>query len=186
MSADLESVQGPNVAGDTSGADGREQAADAVDPAIQRRLAVALFNRTWELLGVPDRTPEQVDELIGAAHASRYHWSRCGTLANECRGEWQIARVYATLGRTEPALWHARRCVELAEAAERAGVAEDWDIAAALEGLARAEALAGLPDAAATHARATAALEQVADEEDRELIARDLAAIRFEASETRG
>jgi len=32
-------------------------------------------------------------------------------------GPWQIARVYATLGRGEPELTHARRCLELAEAA---------------------------------------------------------------------
>ena len=40
-------------------------------------------------------------------------------------------------------MWHARRCVELADAAAAAGVADDWDLAAALEALARARAVAG-------------------------------------------
>ena len=54
--------------------------------------------------------------MIHAAHASRYHWGEVGDDVNLARGEWQCSRVYAVLGRGEPALWHARRCVEIAEA----------------------------------------------------------------------
>ena len=60
------------------------------------------------------------------------------------RGEWQCARVYSVLGHVEPALWHARRCVELAEADPDR---EDWDLPAAYEAMARALHVAG--DAAA-------------------------------------
>ncbi len=142
-----------------------------------RALAKALYNHVWTLLEAAERTPDQVDEMIYATHASAYHWLRSGgTLVNRARGEWQIARVYSTLGRGEPALWHARRCLELAEAATAAGVAEDWDLAAALEGLARAQAVSGDRAAAeATRTRAREALEQIADPEDRELIDQDLA-----------
>jgi hypothetical protein len=72
-----------------------------------RRLAVELFNHVWTLLELASRTPEQDDELVHAAHASRWHWSKAGTTVNLARGEWQISRVYAVLGRAEPALWHA-------------------------------------------------------------------------------
>ena len=82
--------------------------------------------------------------MVAATHASAYHWSKAGgTLANAARSQWQIARVYSTLGRGEPAVCHARRCLELAEAAAAAGVADDWDVPAALEALARAQAVAG-------------------------------------------
>ena len=107
---------------------------------------------------------------------SAYHWSKSGgTLANTARSHWQIARVYSTLGRGEPAVWHATRCLELAEAAVKAGVADDWDVPGALEGLARAQAVAGDRAAAeVTRARALQAVQAIADPEDRQLIEQDV------------
>jgi DNA-binding transcriptional MerR regulator len=154
-------------------------ATDMLDTEAHRRLGKELYNRTWTLIETGDRTPEQADEMLFATHASSYHWSKGGgTLANSARGHWQIARVYATLDRGEPAVWHARRCVQLAEAATTAGVADDWDLAAALEGLARAQAVSGdRAAAAATVVRARAALEAITDPEDRELIEQDLSSL---------
>ena len=79
----------------------------------RRRLAAGLFNRVWTLLDTPDRTPEQDDEMLHAAHASRYHWGELETGARLARGEWQCSRVYAVLGRPEPALHHAHRCLTM-------------------------------------------------------------------------
>jgi DNA-binding transcriptional MerR regulator len=153
--------------------------ASEISTEVHRQLGKDLYNHTWTLIETADRTPEQADEMVAAAHASAYHWSKgSGTLANAARGQWQIARVYSTLGRAEPAIWHANRCVQLAEAAAQAGVADDWDRAAALEGLARAQALAGdRAAAAATREEAREALAAIADPEDRELIEQDLNAI---------
>jgi DNA-binding transcriptional MerR regulator len=147
-----------------------------LDAEAHRRLGKELYNHTWTLIETADRTPEQADEMVLATHASAFHWLRAGgTLANAARGQWQIARVYSTLGRGEPAVWHARRCLELAEAATAAGVADDWDLAAALEGLARAQSVAGdRAGAAATLAGAREALATIADPEDRQLIEQDL------------
>lgn len=47
---------------------------DALDPETHRRLGKDLYNHTWTLIETPDRTPEQVDEMIAAAHASAWHW----------------------------------------------------------------------------------------------------------------
>lgn len=153
--------------------------ADMLDADAHRRLGKALYNHTWTLLELPDRTPEQVDEMIAATHASAWHWSKAGgTLANAARAQWQIARVYSTLGRGEPAVTHAQRCLELAEAATKAGVADDWDVPSALEGLARAQSIAGdLPAAAQTLAKGRAAAAAITDPEDRQLIESDLASI---------
>ena len=147
-----------------------------LDPATHRALGVGLFNRAWELLETPDRTADQDDELVHTAHASRYHWGHAeAEPARLARGEWQCARVYATLGRGEPALWHARRCLEILEAR---GALDDWDLPAAYEGLARANAVAGDRAASAGWvARAREALEAIADPEDRRIIEADLATI---------
>jgi DNA-binding transcriptional MerR regulator len=153
--------------------------AEMLDADAHRRLGKALFDHTWTLLETPDRTKEQVDEMIAATHASAWHWSKAGgTLANAARSQWQIARVYATLGRGEPAVAHAMRCLELAEAATEAGVADDWDMPSALEALARAQSVAGdRAGAAETLARGRQAAARIADPEDRQLIESDLASI---------
>ena len=75
-----------------------------LDAADRRQLAVDLFNHVWTLLEKTDRTPMQDDEMLHAAHASRYHWGEVGEPVNFARGEWQCSRVYAVLGRAEPAL----------------------------------------------------------------------------------
>jgi DNA-binding transcriptional MerR regulator len=151
-------------------------AIDGLDEATHRQLGKDLFNHTWTLIEKADRTPAETDEMLHATHASAFHWSRGGgTLANAARGQWQIARVYSTLGRGEAAMSHANRCLELVEAAIKAGVADDWDMPAALEGLARALAVSGDRAAATeTRERARAALDGIADPEDRQIIEQDL------------
>jgi len=151
-------------------------AVDAIDEQTHRQFGKDLYNHAWTLIERSDRTPAETDEMLYATHASAFHWSRGGgTLANAARGEWQIARVYSTLGWGDPALRHAQRALELAEAAAKAGVADDWDKAAALEGLARAQAVAGDGAAAvATRALAREALLEISDPEDRQLIEQDL------------
>ena len=145
-----------------------------LDAADHRRLGKDLYNHVWTLLETADRTAEQTDEMIHAAHASRWHWTVGGEPANRARGEWQCSRVYAVLGRGEPALWHARRCVELCE---EFGLG-DWDLAAAYEAMSRASLVAGDEAAARDWKdRATSALADIADPDDREPIEADLATL---------
>ena len=147
-----------------------------LDPAAHRRLAVDLFNHVWALLEIADRTTAQVDEMIHAAHASVHHWSFAGTTVNLARGEWQCSRVYAVLGRAEPALWHARRSLAYAESATAAGQAEAWDVPSAQEAMARAHAVAGdRAEAERWRALALDGLTRVEDLEDRRQIEQDLA-----------
>ena len=153
-----------------------DPAAD-LTPDVHRRLGIDLFNYTWTLIEKAERTPADVDEMLHATHASRYHWSKAAgaTTANLARGEWQCARVYSVLGRGEPALWHAQRCLDLVEAAEAEGVAEDWDRAGAYEALARAHATAGdRPNAERWRDRAKEAIAKVKNPLDREPIAQDI------------
>ena len=150
---------------------------DGLDPAQHRAVAVALFNRVWGLLEADARTEQQDDEMIHAAHASRWHWAHAGVPDEVQRlavGEWQCARVYSELGRGEPAVHHARRALELAG---QPGV-ESWVHASACEGMARAHRAAGDPGAFAEwQDRARAAVAAIEDAEDREVLERDLATL---------
>jgi hypothetical protein len=147
-----------------------------VTPEEERQLAVDLFNRAWTSMKLPARTPEQDDELLDTAYASAYHWLQVGTPANVARSQWQLSRVYVVLGRPEPALHHARRCLAWCEANPEA--LEDWDVPYAHEALARAHALAGDAEEARRHAGLARELATgVAGAEDREHLDADLATL---------
>jgi hypothetical protein len=142
----------------------------------ERQQAVDLFNLVWTLMETPERTPQQDDEMIHAAHASRHHWAAVGTDANLARGEWQVSRVYATLGRGEPAIYHAERCLAYCEASP--DDIADWDLPYAYEALSRAHLTAGNQVEAKRYAaRARELGARVEDEHDREHLEEDLATL---------
>jgi hypothetical protein len=146
-----------------------------IDRETERQLAAALYNEVWRLMETPNRRPEQDVEMLHAAHASRYHWGRIGRPVNLARGEWLCARVYSVLGRGEPAVWHARRCLEVLT---EFGGGEDWDLAAACEGLARAYAVAGdLESSKSWIEKSREAIGQIVDADDRSPIETDLESI---------
>jgi hypothetical protein len=129
-----------------------------------RKFAVNLFNMTWNLLDKKDRTEEEDNKMIHAAHASRFHWGEIGTPLEFERGEWQISRVYSVLKRNEPALYHARRCLEIC----KENNIGDFDIAFAYEAMARAYAVLGKKADCDRHIElAEKAGEQIKKKEDR-------------------
>ena len=141
-----------------------------------RLLAAQLFNETWRLLELENRSRDDDDRMIHMAHASRYHWGHApgATPANLARGEWQISRVYAVLGRPEPALHHARRVLDICQ---ENGIG-DWDLAFAYEALARAHAVAGDAAQARHHTdQALAAAKDIAEDAERQLVLADLETI---------
>jgi DNA-binding transcriptional MerR regulator len=147
---------------------------DISDVTDERRLAAALFNATWTLLEKQDRTRDEDDAMLHMAHASRHHWGQVGKPENLGRGEWQCSRVYAVLGRAEPCLHHARRCLDICQ---ENGIT-DWDLAFAYEALARGHAVAGDSEQArAFTQQALAAAEDITADDDRELVLSDLETI---------
>ncbi len=99
-----------------------------------KQFATETFNQTWDLMDKQDKDQAEIDRMIHAAHASRYHWEVVGEAVNLARGEWQISRVYATLNRVEPCLYHAQRCFKITLENEL----KDFDLAFAYEAMARA------------------------------------------------
>jgi hypothetical protein len=140
----------------------------------ERRLGIRYFNSVWDLMEQQDRTTEDDERILHMAHASRFHWGEVGKPENFARGEWQVSRVYAVLGRSEPCLHHAQRVLSICL---ENGIG-DWDIAFAYEALARAYAIAGDPEAArAMTVRALEAAEKIAEDDDREPVLADLETI---------
>jgi len=138
---------------------------------LHRKFAVDLFNLAWDLLDREERTQEEDDRMLYAAHASRFHWGEIGTPLQFERGEWQISRVYAVLNRPQAAIYHAQRCLDICTANQIG----DFDIAFAYEALARAYAIAGESEKSREYVRlAQQAGEQIEDEGNREYFSSEL------------
>ena len=143
-------------------------------PAMHRQLGVDLFNYTWKLIDKDDRTPDETEVMIHAAHASAYHWRQVGTPLNISRSDWQISRVYSLLNRPEAALYYAQHCLEICEAE---GI-RDFDLAFAFEALARAYAVDGKQDETNRYFEmARAAGEQIKEKDDRKYFFDELATV---------
>jgi hypothetical protein len=136
-----------------------------------KKFAIDLFNFTWSLIDKKDRTKEEEDKMVHAAHASRFHWGEIGTPVHFERGEWQISRVYSVLNRPQQALYHAKRCLEICQQNN----ISDFDIAFAYEAMARANAVAGNKTECEKYIKlAKEAGEQIKEKGDRDVFFSDL------------
>ena len=77
-----------------------------LSPEAAKALAGKLFNRTWELIDLAERTPDQELEMIHSAHASRLHWQNIGGPEQWAIGGWQCARGYCEVGFAEQGIFH--------------------------------------------------------------------------------
>jgi hypothetical protein len=128
-------------------------------------FAKKLHGQVWHLLDKTDRTKEDDERMVYAAHASCCHWLEAGSGVHHQRGEWLIARVYAVLNQPTNALHHAARCMELTD--QHADEMKDFDRAFACEALARTHAIAGDKAEAARYVqRAEDAGKAITDPED--------------------
>lgn len=143
-----------------------------VDTATHRRLAVDLFNETWRYLDMAERGEQDDLAMLEAALASRHHWRQVGGTKEFAVSDWQVARVLAVLGAASLAQRFGRTSLE--SSAALAPFYRGY----AHEALARAAAVGG-DEAARDHhlAEARTAAEQVKDDEERKMLADDLATI---------
>jgi tetratricopeptide (TPR) repeat protein len=140
-----------------------------------REFARQANGRVWQLLEQASRLPDEQAEVIEAAYASLFHWRFAGSAVHRQRGLWLIARVHTVLGDSAQALKFATACLECTS--ENKDVLEDFDLAYAYEGIARAMALAGQHDAARGYfVAAREAGKRISDAEDRDIFMTDLEA----------
>ncbi len=104
-----------------------------------KAIAVETFNETWNLLDKDLRTAEENDIMVHAAHTSRYHWGQAGGPTEFERGDWQLSRVYSTLGKGSEALHYAKHTLNTCLENEIG----DFDLAFAYEAMARAHSVNG-------------------------------------------
>ncbi len=148
----------------------------ADDPGFDVHLAhkyfsADCFNRAWQLIEKPGRTPEEDEEMTRLCQASIWHWTQrpdC-TARNMSIGYWQASRILAILGRAEEARRYARLCLE------HSRKETPFFVAYGHEALARAEKAAGNHEQAGVHrAEAFRLAGMIDDLEDRTLVLEDL------------
>jgi hypothetical protein len=148
-----------------------EQSFD-IDQAHQF-FAVECNNEVWKLLEKKERSPEETETLINAAHASLYHWQFVGNQVNLQRGYWLLSHVYTVLQLQTGAVYYANRCWDITQ---KEGL-KDFDLAYAYEALARSQALTGNQTGYERyHQMAVDAGENIANQEDKNLFLTDLVA----------
>ncbi len=141
--------------------------------AAHRWFSVDCFNRAWEYINKKDRTPEEDEEMIRLSLASTWHWTQrpdC-TNVNRAISLWQNSRVYVLAGQIENARRYGQMCLEASQIAD----VPPFYLGYAYEALARAENQGGdHQQVKALVMEAKRLAEQVADEEDRNLLLADL------------
>ncbi len=141
---------------------------------FQKEQAIQCFNKTWDYIDKPNRTPEENLEMIHCAHTSRYLWGQVGTPLHFERGEWLISKVYYLIGCGERALVHAKACHDIC-IQNNIG---DFDITFAYECLANAFKLLGNQEECDQYKKAAYdSLDGIAEKEDRDYAKSELGKI---------
>lgn len=133
---------------------------------FHKKTAARTFNGAWDYLEMKDRSPKDDTQMLGLAHASRYHWGLVGTDRNRAVGDWQVSRVYAALGEPKLALRFAKSALSTCR---KKGLVDIQP--SAYEGVARAYAVArNVRNAAKFLAKARSLLDKLdLEKEEREI-----------------
>jgi tetratricopeptide (TPR) repeat protein len=153
---------------------------EPISDEIHKQIGIETNNAIWPILDKKKATKDELDEAMHMAYTSRYHWSKVGTIVNAVRAEYMIARVYSKMKRSEPALYHAKKALKLANKAKKEDSNwQDWDMPFIYEVLARAHAVAGNKEECMKYyERAQKAISKVKDEEDKKICQGELDQVR--------
>ena len=139
---------------------------EAPPPEWHQRFAASCNNLAWDL-ATQARSKAQDREMLDAAHASAWHWSQIGTELHRMRAQLLVAEVHALLGMGPSAYVLADEAREYFLSRET----PDWEVALTHAVHAHAAYAAKRPEEhRRAHASATAAIEALADPEDRQII----------------
>lgn len=132
-----------------------------------RYFAIEANNRAWDLAGRSSRSPQEVAEMLDAAHAASFHWNAIGTELNRMRAKTLVAQAHALAG-------HGGTAWPMAEEVRSYFLSrdtDDWEIALVHSVHAIAAAGVGLDEAHRDSYRAARrAMDAISDPEDRKII----------------
>jgi len=80
-----------------------------------RWFAIESNNAAWDLIEKPDRSADETEQMLHAAHAACLHWREVGEPINELRAQCLLANAYLAADNPAAALTYANKCVELSQ-----------------------------------------------------------------------
>ena len=141
-----------------------------------RYFSVECFNRAWDYIDKPTRSPEEGQAMLLLSMVSLWHWTQrpdC-TPGNLSIGYWQLARVHALLGQADLARQNGLLSLEHSHGEGT----EPFHLGYAYEALARAEAVAGNQAKKDEYLRLAGEVgETMTDAESKQMLLNDLATI---------
>lgn len=142
-----------------------------------KSIASKCFNSAWDYVERPNRTPEDTETMIHLAHSSFWHWTQVEDHApsNLSIGLWMLSRAYAIAELSERSVYFATRCVNVSEENKL----PPFFVGYAFEALARAKALDNNKEEVTSLIdRAKLLAQEVEDDDDRELLLKDLSTVQ--------
>ena len=136
--------------------------------SIHRYFGVEFNSTAFKYFDKEDKTPDDIEDMIGYAHSSLHHWKLFsgGSIVNVQRGEYMVAKAYALAENRTESLSHAVKCMEITEKFH--GEMKDFDFAFANEVMAMAQKLNGNNEEFIKHRDLAKKLgDEINDEEDR-------------------
>jgi hypothetical protein len=128
--------------------------------------AIECNNLAWALADQPSRSNQETEEMLHAAHASAFHWSKVGEEINQVRAKMLLGHVHARLGDGVFALCYARESSDYLLAHNP----PDWEKAFAHAILAHAAFAAGDKTLhQQQYLKAEDLGQKIADKEDKEI-----------------
>jgi len=145
--------------------------------AAHKYFSAECFNRAWDLIDKPRRSPAEEEKMLLLSLASLWHWTQredC-TPTNLSIGYWQVARVYALLRQADLAHRYGELCLEVTQ---KDGVLPFYR-GYAYEALARAEQVADNLDAMEKYLiQAHQIASALTEPDEKKQLLKDLASIR--------
>jgi hypothetical protein len=135
------------------------------------------FNKAWELMDKPDRTPEEDEQMIRLSLASHWHWTQrkdCNA-TNTSVAHWQTSRIYAILEMAGDARRYGQLALDACESKDILPFCRGY----AYEALARAESVGGNTVKMKGYIeKAREAAETIPDPDTKKRLLEDLATIK--------
>ena len=148
----------------------------------QRRIAAQANNRAWTLAEAPQRSADEDEDMLQAAHAAMHLWKIVGTDVQRAHAALLLAHVYALLRLPNPAAHYLAK----SGTALFAAPAQPWEQALAHAVAANVAAARGDAAAHAEHRRqASERTAALADPEERSIIEATLRVLPTPASRTK-
>lgn len=141
---------------------------ESTDPKDWHRFfAIENNNLAWMLASKAERSADESQKMLEAAHASALHWREAGTELNLMRARMLLAEVYALVGFGSNAFAESQQVRSYFLDRET----DDWEFAFTHVIHAHAAAVAGLVDEhRESYIAAQQAIDSIADDEDRRIV----------------